>query len=87
MRLYMYISVQRQSPRHMSQELAKKSVKGVLNLQDLQSLTIFIYIIYLYMILLQFRPPELKSIYLLWEHHIKSIAESSYSLPTGEGSW
>jgi hypothetical protein len=67
--------------------LAKKSIKGALNLQDLQSLTIFIYIIYLYTILLRFRPPELKSIYLLWEHYTKSIAESSYSLSTGEGSW
>ena len=28
--------------------VAKKSVKGALNLQDLQCLTIFIYIIYLY---------------------------------------
>jgi hypothetical protein len=87
MRLYVHISIQRQSPRHMSQELAEKSVKGALNLQDLRSLTIFIYIIYLYTILLRFRPPELKSIYLLWEHHTKSIAKSSYSLPTGEGSW
>jgi len=114
--------------------VAKKLVKGALNLQDLRSLIIFIYIIYLYTILLWFRPPGLKSIYLLWEHHTKcreggmlfdallwavnwwagsalyisygcrglwpptggrtrifrdtkSIAESSYSLPTGEGSW
>ena len=51
--------------------VAKKLVKGALNLQDLRSLIIFIYIIYLYTILLWFRPPGLKSIYLLWEHHTK----------------
>jgi hypothetical protein len=35
------------------------------------------------MILLRFRLPGLKSIYLLWEHYIKSVAESSYSLLRG----
>jgi hypothetical protein len=60
--------------------VAKKSVKGAPNLQDLLCLTIFIYIIYLHAILLQFRLLGLKSIYLLREHHTKSVAESSYSL-------
>jgi hypothetical protein len=37
------------------------------------------------MILLQLRIRGLKSIYLLWGHHTKSVAESLYSLPSGEG--
>jgi NADPH:quinone reductase-like Zn-dependent oxidoreductase len=45
--------------------VAKKSVKRALNLQDLLCLTVFIYIIYLLTILLRFRLPGLKSIYLL----------------------
>jgi hypothetical protein len=63
--------------------VAKKSVKGGLNLQDLLCLTIFIYIIYLLTILLPFRLLGLKSIYVLRKHHTKSIAESSYSLLWG----
>jgi hypothetical protein len=57
---------QRQSPCLLHESrVAEKSVKGAPNLQDLRSLTILIYIIYLYTILLRFRPPGLKSIYLL----------------------
>jgi uncharacterized membrane protein YqaE (UPF0057 family) len=63
--------------------VAKKSVKRAPNLQDLLCLTVFICIIYLPTILLRFRLPGLKSIYLLWEHHTKSLAESSYSLLRG----
>jgi hypothetical protein len=63
--------------------VAEKSVKRALNLQDLLCLTVFIYIIYLLTILLRFRLLGLKSIYLLREHHTKSIAESSYSLLRG----
>jgi hypothetical protein len=70
-----------QCPRYI--RMAEKSVKRGLNLQDLLYLTIFIYIIYLLTILLRFRLPGLKSIYLLREHHIKSVAESSYSLLRG----
>jgi hypothetical protein len=77
----LYASTSMQYPRHM--RVAEKSVKGGLNLQDLLCLTIFIYIIYLPIILLQFRLPGLKSIYLLREHHIKSVAESLYSLLRG----
>jgi hypothetical protein len=80
-RLYANTSVQ--SPRHM--RVAKKSVKGGLNLQDLLCLTIYIRIIYLQTILLRFRLLGLKSIYLLREHHTKSIAERSYSLLRGQG--
>jgi hypothetical protein len=63
--------------------VAKKSAKRAPNLQDLLCLTVFIYIIYLLTILLRFRLPGLKSIYLLREHHTKSIAERSYSLLRG----
>jgi hypothetical protein len=73
----LYIS----TSRHM--RVAKKSVKRAPNLQDLLCLTVFICIIYLPTILLRFRLPGLKSIYLLWEHHTKSLAESSYSLLRG----
>jgi hypothetical protein len=71
----------------MSQNLrvAEKSVKGALNLQDLLCLTNFIYIIYLHTILVQLRLLELKSIYLLWEHYTKLVAERSYHLPCGQG--
>jgi hypothetical protein len=60
-------------------------VKEALNLQDLLRLAFLIYKIYLHTILLQLRMRELKSIYLLRGHHTKSVAESSYSLPSGEG--
>jgi hypothetical protein len=63
--------------------VAEKSVNRAPNLQDLLCLTVFIYIIYLPTILLRFRLPGLKSIYLLREHHTKSLAESSYSLLRG----
>jgi hypothetical protein len=63
--------------------VAEKSVNRAPNLQDLLCLTVFIYIIYLPTILLRFRLPGLKYIYLLWEHHTKSIAEFSYSLLRG----
>jgi hypothetical protein len=63
--------------------VAKKSVKRAPNLQDLLCLIVFIYIIYLLTILLRFRLPGLKSIYLLREHYTKSIAERSYSLLRG----
>jgi hypothetical protein len=63
--------------------VTKKSVKRALNLQDLLCLTVFIYIIYLLAILLRYRLPGLKSIYLLREHYTKSIAERSYSLLRG----
>jgi hypothetical protein len=63
--------------------VAEKSVKRAPNLQDLLCLTVFIYIIYLPTILLRFRLPGLKSIYLLREHYTKSLAESSYSLLRG----
>jgi hypothetical protein len=66
-----------------SYESAKKLVKRALNLQDLLCLAIFIYIIYLLAILLRCRLLGLKSIYLLREHHTKSIAERSYSLLRG----
>jgi hypothetical protein len=63
--------------------MAEKSVKEALNLHDLLRFIIFIYIIYLHTILLQFRLLGLKSIYLLREHHIKFIADRSYSLLRG----
>jgi len=59
-------------------------VKRVLNLYNLRYLIIFIYIIYLYTILVRFRQLKLKSIYLLWEHHIKLVAERSYHVPSGQ---
>jgi hypothetical protein len=79
--MQLYASTSVQCPRHI--RVAEKLVKGGLNLQDLLCLTIFICKIYLLTILLRFRLPGLKSIYLLWEHHTKSIAESSYSLLWG----
>jgi hypothetical protein len=57
--------------------VTKKSVKRALNLQDLLCLTVFIYIIYLLAILLRYRLPGLKSIYLLREHYTKSILRGS----------
>jgi hypothetical protein len=77
----LYISISIQCRYYI--KVAEKLVKGGLNLQDLLYLTIFIYIIYLLTILLRFKLPRLKSIYLLWEHHTKSIAKSSYSLLWG----
>ena len=65
-------------------KVAKKSVKEALNLQDLLRLIIFICIIYLHAILVRCRLLGLKSIYLLWEHHTKLVAEYSYSLPYGQ---
>ena len=82
-RWYASTSMQRQALVTSWVRVAEKSVKGALNLQDLLYLIIFIYIIYLQMILLWFRPLGLKYIYLLWEHHTKSIAERSYSLLRG----
>ena len=64
--------------------VAEKSVKRALNLYNLRYLIIFIYIIYLYMILVRFRLLKLKSIYLLWEHRTKLVAERSYHLPSGQ---
>ena len=82
-RWYASTSMQRQALVTSWVRVAEKSVKGALNLQDLLYLVIFICIIYLQMILLWFRPLGLKYIYLLWEHHTKSIAERSYSLLRG----
>jgi hypothetical protein len=81
-RLYASLSVKAKPSLHKSR-VAEKSVKRAPNLQDLLCLTVFIYIIYLLTILLRFRLPGLKYIYLLWEHHTKSIAEFSYSLLRG----
>ena len=50
--------------------------------------SLFLYILYIFQRFCRdSRLQGLKSIYLLRGHHIKSVADSSYSLPSGEGNF